>query len=141
MLEVTLQRLLTELAPSQASAYRRASLALEAVLLECIREEWDRAAARRVEENAALRALFADAALTVEAAPLRARLERAARGADPSLRVADLDAANRELRGLLIELHACVEGSDAPAARRLEAAIWDELRRSTERRRLSVAPF
>jgi hypothetical protein len=136
-----LQSLLTEIAPAVQPPYRQATVTMHAMLLASIGEEMDRAAARRVEENAALRALFAEAAPGVRDAALCARLEQAARGEDASLRVPDLEAGNAALRGLLIELHAHVETLDAPEARRIEAAIWRELAASTERRKLSISPF
>ena len=141
VLEVMAERWMVELAPHVEPAYRRSSVSLEAVLLLCAREEWDRAAARRVEENGALRALFADAAVEVEDTGLRRRLEAGASCEDPSLRVEDLERVNQELRRLLIELHGYVETWKAPAAPRIEAAIWQELRLSTERRRLALGPF
>jgi hypothetical protein len=141
VLEAMAGRWMTELAPHVEPAYRRASLTVEALLLLCAREEWERAAARRVEENRALRALFADAAAEIGDAALGSRLEASAGAEEPSLRVDDLERANQELRRLLIELHAYVETWEAPAARRLEAAIWRELRLSTERRRLALGPY
>jgi len=141
VLERVMQSLLAEIAPAVQPAYRQASVAMHAMLLGSVREEFDRAAARRAEENAALRALFADAAATLGDAGLRERLASAARTADASLRVPDLDAANLALRALLIELHAHVETLAGPEARRLEAAIWRELAASTERRKLSLSPF
>jgi len=141
VLERVMQSLLAEIAPAVQPAYRQASVAMHAMLLGSVREEFDRAAARRAEENAALRALFADAAATLGDAGLRERLASAARTADVSLRVPDLDAANLTLRALLIELHAHVETLAGPEARRLEAAIWRELAASTERRKLSLSPF
>jgi hypothetical protein len=104
-------------------------------------EEWERAASRRVEENEALRALFRDAAAGVADAELGRRLTDAAGTRDTDLRVSALEAGNASLRALLIELHAHVETLDGPAARRVEDAIWAELRRSTERRALALAPF
>ena len=74
-------------------------------------------------------------------AALGARLRAAAEGADADLRVTALERANQALRGLLVELHAQLETLSSPEARRLEAAIWEELRRSTERRALPLAPF
>jgi len=141
VLERVMQSLLTEIAPAVQPAYRQASVAMQAMLLASIREEMDRAAARRVEENGALRALFADAAAVVRDAALCERLASAAAGEDASLRVPDLDAANVALRALLIELHAHVETLGGGDARRLEAALWRELAASTERRRLSIGPF
>jgi hypothetical protein len=141
VLERVTQALLAEIAPAVQPAYRQASVTVHAMLLVSLREELDRAAARRAEENAALRALFAEAAPAVREAALRERLAGAAGARDASLRVPDLDAANQALRALLIELHAHVETLDGPEARRIEAAIWRELAASTERRRLSIAPY
>lgn len=136
-----MQRLLADVVPHLEPAYRRISLSLEAVMLLCVREELDRGAARRVDENRTLRAIFADAAPHVADAALRQELREAAGGEDASLLVPDLERTNQELRGLLIRLHADVETQDAPEARRVEAAIWRELRASTERRKLALAPF
>ena len=133
--------LLTEIAPKLSDDYVMRNSALTAILLQIAAEEWDRAAARRVEENGALRRLFAEAAPEVEDRELRARLEATSRGEEESLRIADLDRGNDELRSLLIELHAHLEEVDTENARRIEAAIWRELRSSTERRAVAVAPF
>jgi len=141
VLERMMQSLLTEVAPAVQPAYRQATVTIHAMMLAAIREEIDRAAARRVEENGALRALFAQAAPSVRDAGLRERLASAAARPDTSLRVPDLDAANLALRALLIELHAHVEALSGAEARRLEAAIWRELAASTERRKLSIGPF
>jgi len=141
VLERVMQSLLTEIAPAVQPAYRQASVTMQAMLLASIREEMDRAAARRVEENRALRALFAEAAPSVRDPGLRVRLASAASEEDASLRVPDLDAANLALRRLLIELHAEVEQLAGAEARRIEAAIWRELAASTERRKLSIGPF
>jgi hypothetical protein len=140
-LERLTQALLVEIAPAVQPAYRQASVSIQAMMLLVIREEFDRAAARRVEENRALRALFADAASAVSEVALRERLAAAAASDDPSLRVPELEAGNRALRTLLIELHAHVEGLESAEARRIEAAIWRELAASSERRKFSLGPF
>jgi hypothetical protein len=141
-LQLLAQSLMLEIGPGLASDYARKNALLAALLLSSAAEEWDRAAERRAEENRALRELFADAAARgVAEGSLRERLEAAARGAEASLRVSDLERANAALRALLVELHAHVEALEAPAARELEARIWGELRRSTERRRLGMQPF
>jgi hypothetical protein len=106
-----------------------------------VREEWDRAAARRAEENAVLRALFGRAAPQVADAELRRRLEAAAASAEKSLLVSELEKSNDALRALLIDLHAHVEAQSAAWARGVEDEIWRELAKSTERRRFSLAPF
>jgi hypothetical protein len=139
-LERLMQALLVEVAPALPPGYRQASITVHALMLGAIREEIDRAAARRVEENRALRALFAEAAPVVTERALRERLAAAAGSEDASLLVPELEAANRALRALLIELHAHVEGLGGAAARGIEAAIWRELATSTERRKLGLGP-
>ena len=141
VLEQTVQHLLGDLLPNVQPRYRQAGLAISAGLLMAVREEFDRAAARRVEENAALRELFASGASVVTDAALAARLREAAASRDESLLVPVLDASNRALRALSIELHAHVETLTTPAARELDAAIWRELVASAERRRLSSGAF
>jgi hypothetical protein len=133
--------LLLEVGPAIAVDYLQRGAGIAAMMLQMAAEEWDRAAARRVEENAALRALFRDAESAVGDAALRARLREAAAGADGDFRISALERANQALRALQVELHAHVETLSSPEACRLEAAIWAELRRSTERRALPLAPF
>ena len=125
-------------APRMPTTFEASGLIRNAMLLGVVAEEFDRAAARRVEENAALRRLFASAVDVIDASELRARLHVASGTKDASLRVSDLDISNRTLRGLLIELHAHVEQVPGEPARILEAAIWHELALSTERRRTSI---
>jgi len=132
--------LLLEIGPAIGVEYVQRGAGISAMMLQMAAEEWDRAAARRVEENAELRALFREAAALADAA-LGSRLREAAAGEDRDLRVSALERSNQALRGLLVELHAHVETLDSPEARRLEDAIWTELRRSTERRALPLAPF
>lgn len=143
--DVTLQliaaSLITEIAPKISDDYTQRNSMLTMMLLQIAAEEWDRAAARRVEENRALRGLFAEAAPEIGDPDLRARLEAASAEEDEGLRISELNRGNDRLRTLLIELHAHVEEIDTEAARRIETAIWQELRASTQRRAVSVAPF
>ena len=141
VLEILAGTLLFDVAPHVSPSYRQSSVGVTAMLLGIVREEWDRAAARRIEENSALRALFRDAVRAVSDTDLRRRLEAAAASSEASLLVSELERANDALRALLIELHAHVEQQTSPAAREVENAIWLELSASTERRRLSLAPF
>lgn len=120
-------------APDVDPAERAGALGLSAALLGMAAEAWDGAAQRLVEENRALRVLIADAG---ERAGQNAGL---AFGADDDLRISALSADNARLRAALIALHEAVEGDEAPEARVLESRIWEELRLSTERRRLSSA--
>jgi hypothetical protein len=142
-LEVAAAHLMMKTAPALGPGYEQSSAMSLAVLLIASREEANRAAARRVEENSVLRALFADAENVVSDKQLAARLSDAAASPsrDESMLVTDLEAANGVLRGLLIELHSHVEELDSPDSRRIESEIWRELAASTERRRLSLGPF
>jgi len=141
VLEQLAAALVGDVLPNVQPHYRQASVAILAGLAIAVREEFDRAAARRFEENAALRALFARGAEVTTDAALAARLREAAASRDASLLVPHLDASNRALRALLVALHAQVETLATPAARELDEAIWRELALSAERRRLSSGPF
>ena len=141
VLDVVGGKLLLEIAPAVQATYQRQSVALTGILLTMVKEEWERSAARRVEENSALRALFGRAAGLVGDPELRRRLGEAAAGADASFLISALEQSNSALRALLIELHAHVESLASPAARALEDEIWRELVASTERRRFALAPF
>jgi hypothetical protein len=122
--------LLMELAPQVTVAYAGQTVQLSGVLTMMIAQEFERAAARLVEENAAVEAILADAG--DDFASLAAARE-------PSLLVSVLQARNRELRAALTRLHAKVESVDTPEARNLEARIWGELVESTRRRLLDMA--
>ena len=99
-------------------AERAANLGLTAALLHVAAEVWDGAAARLVEENRALRGLLALG------------------HADEDLRISALKAENDGLRAKLIEAHIAAEAAGDGAR---QAAIWAELRASTERRKLSIS--
>lgn len=141
LLEVAAIELIGKVSPALPTRYEQSSTAALGALLLATREEFERGAARRIEENGALRRLFAEALAVVEDAALRARLDAAAHGVDEDFTIGGLEASNAALRGLLVELHSHVEELDTPAARRLDDAIWDELVASTERRRLGLAFF
>ncbi len=141
LLEQLAASLVNDVLPNVQPRYRQANVAILAGLAAAVREEFDRAAARRVEENAELRALFAQGARIATDAALAARLREAAAARDASLLVPVLDASNRALRTLLIALHAHVETLATPAARALDEAIWAELVASAQRRKLSSGAF
>lgn len=105
-------------APGVPDAERASHLALSAMLLNLAAEVWDGEAARLVEENRALRNLLGEA------------------GADDDLRITALKAANDGLRARLIAAQAAAEAAGDTAR---QAAIWAELRASTERRKLSIS--
>jgi hypothetical protein len=104
--------------PAVPPAERASDLGITAMLLQLAAEAWDGAAARLVEENRALRELLG------------------VTGADDDLHLSALKAANDALRAKLIEAHIAAEQAGDQAR---QDAIWAELLRSTERRKLSVS--
>ena len=140
-LGVAAVHLMTKTAADLGPGYEQSSVSVIGLMLTQLADEFDRAASRRVEENRELRRIFAEAAEVVTNADLRAKLAEAASGEDGSLTVSALEQNNCELRELLIALHVHVEELDSKAARGIEAQIWRELVRSTERRKLGIGPF
>jgi hypothetical protein len=141
VLRSMMTKLLLEVAPAVGDAYVRSNVEAMVALLAAAAEEFDRAAEVRVVENRSMRAIFRTAAVHVSDGDLRARLALAADESDASLRIGDLNASNNQLRPLLIELQALVEGRDEEWARQIDGAIWAELRASTRRRAISFYPF
>jgi hypothetical protein len=121
--------------------YQQRSAFCLGLLAAMAAEQAEGGVANLVEENRALRVLFADAAEQVADAVLADRLRVAAAEPDPGLRLSELATANRALRALLIALHAHVETLDGPEARLLEERIWSELVAGNARRRLTSAPM
>jgi hypothetical protein len=141
VLRSMMTKLLLEVAPAVGDAYVRSNVEAMVALLAAAAEEFDRAAEVRVVENRSMRAIFRTAAVHVSDGDLRARLALAADESDASLRIGDLNASNNQLRTLLIELQALVEGRDEEWARQIDGAIWAELRASARRRAISFYPF
>lgn len=113
--------------PSVHPADRASALGLSAALLGMAAEVWDGMADRLHAENRAIRGLLArDPAFADLAA-----------GADESLKISALKAANDSLRRALIDLHAAAEARGDAA---LSEEIWGELVLSTERRKMMASP-
>jgi hypothetical protein len=143
LLGMMAQTLLVELAPALPDEYRQRGAQLLGMLLLMAVEEWDRTADRLVEENREVRRLFREA-MALLGPSLRERVAREAEAESGpgSLRLRHLQEQNDRLRALLIDVHAALEEQPETAARkRVDDAIWEELRASTRRRALSAAPF
>lgn len=126
-------------APDVPPAERAGALGLSAMVLGVAAELFDRQAHILVEENRAVRTLLARGAELLPNPGDGARLNHLAQTTDVDFRVSALQAANAELRRALIELQCALEGDPRPGARVIEAAIWDELRAATERRKLAAS--
>jgi hypothetical protein len=104
--------------PQVPAAERGNTLTLVAMVLSVAAEVSDGAAENLVRENRALAALLDDTA------------------SEESLRLAALRAENARLRARLIAAQIAAEEAGDTAR---QAAIWAELRASTERRLLSIS--
>lgn len=131
ILNLSALKLMTELAPAMGAQYDQGMTQVVAALLIMSAQEYDRAADIRAAENADMRALFAELAPVVREAGLRKELEAAAAEGDESLRVSALNAANEQLRRLLIRLQVHVEDAGGETRR-----IWDVLKAMAARRTL-----
>jgi hypothetical protein len=129
-------RMSQEIAP-KLEGFSAGNAGMIGAMLQMMSEEWDRAASRLVEENAAIRVILRRAGELLG----DASLDAAAAGDDRDLRISSLDASNDKLRRALTEAHARVEECAGADARTLETAIWDELRASVVRRQFSSANF
>lgn len=130
------ERILTDIAPHLSSEYAVGSSSIIGLMMFQTATEFERAADIRVQENVAMRNIFADAVSVLPSGDLRTRVAEASTSQDPGLKISELDQANDELTGLLIELQTYAETVEGDAARKLEHEIWDELARAATARRL-----
>lgn len=136
--------LTTYILPELQSAYARTELMLDLVLLGILASDWDSAAQRLVDDNAALRALALRGAEALDstdvslAGGLAEDLRSLAGEAGASLRLSDLSAANGRLRGAIGRLGALLEDADTPALGELRAAVIEHLRADAEDRSRSL---
>ena len=135
------QDLLERVIPAIGTSYQQGTAGMIASMLAIVSEEWDRAASRRIEENQRIRELFRDYARVVNDAALKRRVLQLAESREQEFHISSLEKNNCALRAALIELHAHVESRSGADARKVEDEIWNELVKSTERRRLSTAAF
>lgn len=134
ILNTVATNLLAQYVPKMDSDDERAELGLMSFLLMAVSEEFDRAAHRRMEENRALGKLFMESLPVVKDDGLKNRLETASKKEVSDWRISSLDKSNCELIDLLIELHEHIETLDDENSRKLEKAIWKELKAYAKRR-------
>jgi hypothetical protein len=106
--------------PEVGMAYLASRTGMVGTLAMLAAGEADRAAGDAIAENAAIRALFAEAGAYDQDGALAA----AAKETDADLSVPALDAANARLRRLLIGLHERVEAADDVAMNRKIVALY-----------------
>jgi hypothetical protein len=126
---------LKSIGPELKTPFSQGNFGQGLMLLNIIAQEYDRAAARLVEEDNAIIPLLEDGLLVVADESLASRLRDAVDGDyHRDLHVSALERENNLLRGLLTELHAVVEMLESPEAVELNERIWAELQQSTRRR-------
>jgi hypothetical protein len=135
ILNTSAMQLIGTIAPLLPASYSQSSASLLGFMMMFCAQEYDRAADIRFAENADMRALFGEIASAVSDAALKAKLEAAAKSKDESLKISALDAANHELRKLLIDAQTQIE---AQGARDAEKKIWTVLRTAADRRVLKM---
>ena len=133
ILNLSAMQILGSLAPLLPPGYAQGTASLVAFMMMLSAQEYGRAAEIRAAENTAMRALFAELAPTLSDAALAAKLKAASAQEDKSLAIAALDAANADLRRLLIALHAAVESE--PEA---NAKVWRVLTAMADGRLLKL---
>ncbi|MEP7215823.1 MAG: hypothetical protein ABI782_06175 [Anaerolineaceae bacterium] len=127
------------LTPDVGSAFGQQTTGLSAALSMVLAQEWDRAASRLVEENVAVTGLLERARIVVGDDTLHEKINELVNHIPATdLRVSALQLENDQLRRLLIEVHAEVDGAEGTEKDLLNRLIWDELRESTRRRHLAA---
>jgi hypothetical protein len=128
VLEGVTEALREQVSPHLDDAFAHDAARMAQALITIVGRAGDDAAAIRVEENARIRAIFAQATEVVADPMLAARLAEAAQSIDSGLRISELDAETGRLRTLLVELHSVLEEQPQAEARALDQEIWRALR-------------
>ncbi len=135
VLQGIVSQYLRGIGPELKTPFAQGNFGQGLMLLNIIAQDYDRAAARLVEEDNAILPLLEDGLLIVTDEDLAARIRTAIdTNWHRDLHVSALQLDNAILRGLLTELHAVAEMLESPEAVELNERIWAELQESTRRR-------
>ena len=127
-------KLIGSVAPQTQSAYAASNAGMIAMLMQCLAQEFDRAAAVRTQDIDELIALF-ESLRDVPPENLTNRLGIFSRDSAESLRIEHLNVRHAQGMALLIELHAWAE---THRAEELELEIWSFLTRHADRHAFQV---
>ncbi len=130
--------LITQYLPGIEKENEKTELGLSALLMMVVSEEFDRAAHRRIEENNALRRIFAESLPAIKDDDLKRRVREASEKAEDDYHMSVLDKLNCELQEVFIELHTHIEAIEGEGARHINEAIWTELENWTKRREFTI---
>jgi len=115
------------LPPEAGPEFTGSRIGMVSMLLALAAQETETAVAANIAENAAIRAVFAQA--SSHDAALGGRLARAAQQTDTDFAASALDAVNADLRRLLIALHERVEETRDEALDRRILGLYGEMAR------------
>lgn len=135
ILNKSADQLMGQLAPALSATYSQGTAAIMALLMKFIAKEYERGADIRTADNNDMRALFTELAPHVGDAELRKRLEAAASTRATSLAISALNAANHDLRRILIALQIWIEDNGTREDRQ---RIWSVLNAMADRRAVSL---
>jgi hypothetical protein len=127
-------KLAISIAPDTQTSYAATNAGMIAMLMNCLAQEFDRAAAVRTQDLDEMTTLFTDPPATLDPA-LTADITEFLRGSIQSLRIEHLNARHGAAMELLIRLHAWSEQHHAVE---LDRAIWGFLTRHADRHAYQV---
>jgi hypothetical protein len=129
-------QLTNQLAPALSATYLQGTAGLLGLLMKFSAKEYERGADIRATENSDMRTLFSELAPRVSDAALRKQLDGAAATRDVSLAISALNAANHDLRRILIALQIWIEDN---STRENQRRIWTVLKAMADRRVMSLS--
>ncbi len=140
VLNGTAMKLMLEVAPAMPPGYSQGSLGTAAIALILAAQEYPRAAAVRLWENAEMEGLLGQAAQTLGDPALTVRIGEALKEGAAGADLPVLNARNAALKAVLTEAHAAgaAMGSGGQA---LDRAILTFLAESAQRRLFVLPPF
>ena len=123
-------KLAMSVAPETTSAFAASNAGMISMLLQCLAQDFDRAAESRVRDIAEMKQLFERTHADVNDAALAARLRDYLARQPKSFTLTDLDALSAEGQNALIALQTWAEEKGVSA---LDAEIWAFLERFADR--------
>jgi hypothetical protein len=128
-------KLLVSVAPETQTPYAASTAGMIAMLMQCLAQDFDRAAEVRTQDIDELIALF-ESLRDVPPETLTSRIKAFLQGSLTSLRIEHLNARHAQGMELLIELHAWAE---THRAEELDREIWSFLVRHADRHAYQLA--
>ena len=123
-------KLAMSIAPETTTTYAAANTGMISLLLQCLAQDFDRAAETRTRDMAEMKALAEHALTLAPPAELASKLRAYLPRQPTSLTLTDLDGLHADGQVLLIELHSWAEEAEEVD---LDRRIWAFLERFADR--------